>query len=289
MALLVYNKQQYFHRSLKAKMILESQLKTKLLKLYKKYSSHVYQAYVLYGLPNFPLSFTQDLREILLSHYRKVGTYFSKFNRQFKKKEKKVISELDRKIQQRLESYYYELVTKRVTYITTTAQDNLSAYVGKLSQLTTEDGFQLSRFEIAKFLKDTLNSRSAGKADMISITETTQVAEKAKEIEVEEMVGDADEFELDELLGDDIPDDVRDEILSMGGAAALAAGLISITKVWNTVIDESTRPEHADADGQEVEISEPFEVGGESLMYPGDDSGSPENTINCRCMVSYDF
>ena len=45
------------------------------------------------------------------------------------------------------------------------------------------------------------------------------------------------------------------------------------------------RPGHAEADGQEVKIDEPFIVDGESLMYPGDVTGSASNVINCRCTV----
>jgi hypothetical protein len=37
------------------------------------------------------------------------------------------------------------------------------------------------------------------------------------------------------------------------------------------------------ADGQVRKANEPFDVGGEELMYPRDPSGSPENTINCHC------
>jgi len=57
-------------------------------------------------------------------------------------------------------------------------------------------------------------------------------------------------------------------------------------KEWVTALDERTREWHAEADGQIVGIDEPFIVGGEQLMYPGDPNGSPENTINCRCTVA---
>ncbi len=56
-------------------------------------------------------------------------------------------------------------------------------------------------------------------------------------------------------------------------------------KAWLATMDDRVRDIHADADGQMVGIDEPFNVGGESLMYPGDYSGSPENTINCRCTI----
>jgi hypothetical protein len=58
-------------------------------------------------------------------------------------------------------------------------------------------------------------------------------------------------------------------------------------KVWVATGDERTRPTHADADGQTVPLDETFQVGEGELMYPGDESGPPEEVINCRCAVSY--
>lgn len=61
-------------------------------------------------------------------------------------------------------------------------------------------------------------------------------------------------------------------------------------KRWVATPGDRTRDEHADADGQEVPIDEPFIVGGEEMMYPGDESmgASAWNVINCRCtMVNF--
>lgn len=60
------------------------------------------------------------------------------------------------------------------------------------------------------------------------------------------------------------------------------------TKVWLTAHDERTRPWHGEADGQKVGILEPFIVNGEPLDFPGDSKGSPENIINCRCVITYE-
>lgn len=58
-------------------------------------------------------------------------------------------------------------------------------------------------------------------------------------------------------------------------------------KRWIATPDARTRDEHATADGQEVPNDEPFVVGGEKMMYPGDISmgASAWNTINCRCTI----
>lgn len=52
---------------------------------------------------------------------------------------------------------------------------------------------------------------------------------------------------------------------------------------WLATADDRTRDAHAEADGQVKPVHEPFDVGGEQLMYPGDPAGSADNDINCRC------
>lgn len=60
---------------------------------------------------------------------------------------------------------------------------------------------------------------------------------------------------------------------------------IKVRKRWIATKDGRTRHEHGAADGQTVDYDEPFNVGGEKLMYPGDSSGSGWNIYNCRCSV----
>jgi hypothetical protein len=54
---------------------------------------------------------------------------------------------------------------------------------------------------------------------------------------------------------------------------------------WLTARDSVVRDSHAEADGQVGSMASGFEVGGASLAYPGDPSGPPEETINCRCTL----
>ena len=58
-----------------------------------------------------------------------------------------------------------------------------------------------------------------------------------------------------------------------------------IKKRWITVGDSRVRDAHNRANGQEQLLNEPFKVGGELLMYPGDRSlgASIGNIANCRC------
>jgi hypothetical protein len=54
---------------------------------------------------------------------------------------------------------------------------------------------------------------------------------------------------------------------------------------WLCVLDDSTRPEHAAANGLVVGVDEPFLIGGERCDHPGDPSLSPGQRCNCRCTV----
>ena len=60
---------------------------------------------------------------------------------------------------------------------------------------------------------------------------------------------------------------------------------IKVRKRWIATKDMRTRHEHGAADGQTVDYDKPFDVGGEEIMFPGDRSGSPWNTYNCRCTM----
>jgi hypothetical protein len=62
---------------------------------------------------------------------------------------------------------------------------------------------------------------------------------------------------------------------------------IEMEREWLATKDSRTRHWHGIADGQRVGVDEPFVVGGEKLMFPGDSSlgASGWNIYNCRCAV----
>lgn len=72
-------------------------------------------------------------------------------------------------------------------------------------------------------------------------------------------------------------------------AAANATGL-EFRKFWIAVDDGRTRDDHkkAQADSRDriIRNREPFNVGGEALMFPGDPTGSAGQIINCRCAAT---
>lgn len=63
---------------------------------------------------------------------------------------------------------------------------------------------------------------------------------------------------------------------------------IKVKRQWVATLDARTRPAHGHADGQIKEAGNPFTVGGEKLMFPGDKSlgASGWNLYNCRCTTA---
>ena len=62
---------------------------------------------------------------------------------------------------------------------------------------------------------------------------------------------------------------------------------LNYVKKWLAFMDNNTRADHADANGDEVEKGEAFIVGSSELQYPCDPKGPPEQVINCRCVLQY--
>lgn len=103
-----------------------------------------------------------------------------------------------------------------------------------------------------------------------------------------------------------IADDLQKDITNMNRASAIRTARTAITsaqnggrqdtmnaaakmgiklrKRWVSAKDMRVRDVHGKADGQTVDIDKPFVVGGEKMMFPGDNSSaSGWNLYNCRC------
>lgn len=64
---------------------------------------------------------------------------------------------------------------------------------------------------------------------------------------------------------------------------------VSLEKTWYAVLDERTREWHAEMDGTTIPNDEAFDVDGEQMMYPMDDSlgATGRNIYGCRCVSGY--
>ncbi len=60
---------------------------------------------------------------------------------------------------------------------------------------------------------------------------------------------------------------------------------IRLKKRWMATLDDRTRHTHRVLDGQMRDKDKPFEIGGRSIMYPGDHNAAPDLVYNCRCTM----
>ena len=60
---------------------------------------------------------------------------------------------------------------------------------------------------------------------------------------------------------------------------------VVLHKVWMATNSERTRAWHADLNGVELDIDEPFENDYGEIMFPGDPDADPGNLYNCRCTM----
>lgn len=63
---------------------------------------------------------------------------------------------------------------------------------------------------------------------------------------------------------------------------------VIMKRIWVSTSDERTRAWHADLDGVEVDVDEPWENEYGEIMQPGDPSADPANVYNCRCTMRVD-
>lgn len=82
---------------------------------------------------------------------------------------------------------------------------------------------------------------------------------------------------------------------NLGGRLGAKSTGLTLEKEWISTLDDRTRDgadggfDHLIMDGQFTPVDEPWDVSGESLMFPGDSTlgALPGNTINCRCVEGY--
>lgn len=60
---------------------------------------------------------------------------------------------------------------------------------------------------------------------------------------------------------------------------------VIMKRIWVATPDERTRAWHADLNGVEVDVDEPWENEYGEIMEPGDPSADPANVYNCRCTM----
>jgi 2'-5' RNA ligase superfamily protein/F like protein len=138
----------------------------------------------------------------------------------------------------------------QVTHIAETTQANVMKIVGK----SYENGLSIP--QTAGAIRQGMAEASKSRATMIARTELARAANGGSLVATQ-LVANA--------LGTDY------------------------SKTWETA-PGALYPRHEDypdLDGQTVGLDEMFIVGDSELQYPGDPSGEPGETINCRCSMTY--
>lgn len=111
-------------------------------------------------------------------------------------------------------------------------------------------------------------------------------------LSVDNMARQIDELYLDQIIPNRSRVIARTESIRSANRGSLLAAKGTgedLLKRWIPVFDGNARPEHEDAGRQDpVPVDSPFTVWGEKLMHPGDPDGRAENTIQCRCTMTYE-
>ena len=205
--------------------------------------------------------YREDLTAILRNHYRKTNKKF-KNNITGSLEQTEEVKNLENAVSVAMANYINQHSTEQAQFINRTTQNDITDITRRTIVNASIEGEQLSNSEVATQVKRDYKKQIPARADTIAMTEVNNVSETSKQTEAS-IVGTS----------------------ALVVAGTTVAGLMQ--KVWHTILDSKTRTSHARADGQTVDINQPFFVGGEPLRYPSDSRGSAGNTINCRCSVTY--
>ena len=92
-----------------------------------------------------------------------------------------------------------------------------------------------------------------------------------------------------ELLEPDGTDEQAERMARIISHAAVNAATVASAPdaayEWRTMRDDAVRELHRPLDGEVRAAGDPFDVGGQPMLYPGQPVGPPEGWINCRCTL----
>lgn len=248
-------------RDLAAKMRLEVGLARDMRGFFKDIRRDFQAIYTAGGINITARDFRPDLVAILRKHYRKVARKFgSQFRRQIDKAfqidftKQNEGEQADEAIRQLIN----QRANQQADFILRTTQSEYDAALAAAVGAALVAGTLQDRAGTARAVTSSLVARQTARADAIATTEVNAIAERSKQIEVRVIMDSG-------ATVDDVP---------------LQNNTV---KIWNAVLDERTRINHAAADGQIQELGNPFNVGGQFLMHPSDTSlgATVDNIINC--------
>ena len=236
------------------KLKLESSFKIILAKFFKQVANDAATVWLSTQTSPSLQYFNAEVVSMLRSHYRRVSKVFGK---EFQSRIGVSISSVDKeKISHDIIKYINSHSITQANYILNTTENDLKNIADNVL-ITSKDGELLTNTQIAANIKNEFNFKSDSRISTIAQTETQIMAEQTKQIEANN---------LNEIL------------INQESSSALV-------KQWGAILDNRTRRAHAEADYQIRKLKEPFIVGGEKMMHPGDTTlgASLSNICNCRC------
>ena len=214
----------------------------------KKQSVNAYKTYKATKEITFNSKFITD---IFVDLYKRVGVDFATW--QYRQLNNQKDDDWSRGWEMSMEDYAINEAGSRIVLITGTNKERFITELSKITKQATEEGLGVDATTklIEKELIKNITGYQRYMSKRIAQTEILSAANKGQMIA-------ADSFH------------------------------IPTKKVWmcGGVSETERHTAIPGLDGQERLKDEAVDVDGEALMYPGDPSGSPENVINCKCIVS---
>lgn len=262
-------------QELNEKLRLEARLRPKITSLGRRITRRYTQALGTTGqVIDVHEEFGEELEELLAGHYRVVGDAFSSGARGQMPTGAEITEEESDEVEAALVAYFTTRARDQAAIIDETTQEDAvdSFSIARMEQARLDEEREagealVSKQEVATIAGAALTRKFARRMGSIALIETQDPAEAAKLTEIEVLL------QLDPSV-----------------VSRVAAPAAPASKEWATQGDSRVRPIHQVADSITVPVNEPFIVGGERLMYPGDTSlgAGPGNVINCRCSAVHD-
>lgn len=219
------------------------------------------------GVPVSSRLYAPEWSSVLDTHYRRVQKAFTGVAKwDLERKQAETTGADDKELLALALLTWRELTLPLHTNLVThTTQMNMSGALNLASEQFANENTIPSNREMALASTAILRRKFTGRLTNITMSETQAPAESTKQIEAE------------------VTSKLRPLIL---GGAVVATGT---KKTWETVGDERVRGLHQVAHGQKRSLTQPYIVGGEYLMHPGDTTmgAGVANTINCRCVSKF--
>jgi hypothetical protein len=263
-------------QQLAKKIRLEENVKPKLTSFFRDIGKQIGPVMRATGRPPQLAIFRDELIELLSKHYDRVSKAFQgdvapnltkglTLHLELKQEEaERVIDDAQEEVDEALLALIALRAPRQADFILETTEKELNDATTKAVVEAAKKEETLTNSELSRKVTQDFNSRTPGRVETISITETQAMAEDTKLTEAQ-------------------------TIANSGVFIAGVSAVLVMRKIWNTILDERTRSSHVLADNQERSMVQPFLVQGQRLKVPGDTSlgATLDNVINCRCAAEY--